>query len=72
MDSTTLTVGQIADLLQVSQLTVRRMWIKKLFPAPVQVSRMIRWRKSDVEKWLAEQPTSDRYETKELDHENAK
>ena len=64
MDSITLTIGQIADLLQVKPLTIRRMWIQKTFPAPVQVARLIRWRKSDVEKWLAEQPTSDRYETK--------
>ena len=71
MDSITHTVAQVADLLQVSQLTVRRMWIRKTFPAPVQVARMIRWRKSDVEKWLAEQPTSGRYET-EVENENAK
>lgn len=64
MESIVLTLGQCADLLQCSPLTIRRIWMSGKFPAPVNVGRIIRWRESDVRKWLAEQPASTRYSEK--------
>ena len=64
MEPMTYTIGQVADLLQVSILTIRRMWSRGEFVAPVSLTRVIRWRRADVENWLAQRPTSDLYESK--------
>lgn len=64
MESIALSVGQVADLLQVSSLTVRRMWARGDFVAPVSLGRVIRWRRSDVENWLKNRATSDLYSEK--------
>lgn len=64
MESMTFTIGQCADLLQVSSLTVRRMWQRGEFVAPVSIARVIRWRREDVENWLRDRPTSDLYSQK--------
>jgi excisionase family DNA binding protein len=64
MEPVVRTLGEVADMLKCSQLTVRRMWIRKQFPAPINVGRVIRWRESDVQAWLANQPTSTRYSEK--------
>ncbi len=69
MEIQTFTIGQIADSLQVKPLTIRRMWIRKEFPAPLDLGRVLRWRKTDVETWLANRATSDRYQ-KELSNED--
>lgn len=66
METVTWTLGEVADLLKVSGLTVRRMWCRGQFPAPIAMGRIIRWRAADVERWLAEQPTSTLYEQKEI------
>jgi excisionase family DNA binding protein len=65
MESIVCTIGEVAKLLQVSELTVRRMWARGEFVAPVSLGRVIRWRREDVENWLKTRPTSTRYE-KEL------
>ena len=64
MEPVVRTLGEVADMLKCSQLTVRRMWIRKQFPAPINVGRDIRWRESDIQAWLANQPTSTRYSEK--------
>jgi excisionase family DNA binding protein len=64
VESIVLTIGQCADLLQVSQLTIRRRWAAGAFPAPVSIGRVLRWREADVRQWLAAQPTSTRYSEK--------
>lgn len=64
MEPMTFTIGQVADMLQVSSLTVRRMWQRGGFVAPVSLGRVIRWRREDVENWLKQQVTSDLYESK--------
>ena len=61
LNDVVLTDAGVADLLKVSRSTVRRMWWRKQFPAPVQVGVLNRWRRSDVETWLAEQPQNDLY-----------
>jgi len=55
MESAVYTDGELADLLQVSRPTIRRWWWRKLLPAPVKLGAVIRWRKSDINEWLAEQ-----------------
>ena len=62
MQSVVLTDGEVADLLKVSRATVRRMWWRKELPAPVKVGAVNRWRKADVDQWLAEKPTNDLYD----------
>lgn len=64
MESVVRTLGEVADSLKVSQLTIRRMWAAGKFPAPVNVGRVIRWREADVQNWFASQPTSTRYSQK--------
>lgn len=62
MEDVVLTGGELADLLKVSPQTIRRMWWRKQLPAPIQVGICNRWRKSDIDQWLAEQPTNDLYD----------
>jgi excisionase family DNA binding protein len=64
LEPITLTIGQVADLLQISTLTVRRMWQRGEFVAPVSLGRVIRWRTTDVEDWLKNRATSELYESK--------
>ena len=62
IESITWTDSQLAKLLQVSVPTVRRMWWRKQLPPPVRIGHVNRWRKSDIELWLAELPIHDLYE----------
>lgn len=48
-----LTVRQLADLLQVSTRTIWRMQSAGDLPEPVRISRSVRWRRSDIDYWLA-------------------
>lgn len=48
-----LTVGEVALLIGVSTRSVWRMTRTGQFPAPVRVRRNTRWRRSDVERWVA-------------------
>jgi excisionase family DNA binding protein len=50
MDS--LTLEQVADRLQVSKTTVRRMVARGTFPPPVKVSTKWRWPADAVTRWL--------------------
>jgi len=54
--SVLLTQDQLADLLQVGARTLRRMRNDQAakFPAPVRRARVLRWRRADVEAWVAE------------------
>lgn len=67
MESIVKTLGEVADALKVSQLTVRRLWAAGKFPPPVNVGRVIRWRETDVREWLANQATSTRYENQKVE-----
>ena len=72
MDSVVLTIGEVSDWLKVRPLTIRRQWIRGEFPAPINIGRVIRWRESDVQRWLKEQPASSRYSQKVENHEITK
>ena len=49
-----LTVDAVAALLAVSTRTVRRMADSGAMPRPVRLSSLIRWRRDDVDQWLAD------------------
>jgi excisionase family DNA binding protein len=61
MEDVVLTDGEVADLLKVSRSTVRRMWWRKQLPAPIKIGTINRWRRSEIETWLAEQPAHELY-----------
>lgn len=48
-----LTARQLADLLGINLRSVYRRKLDGTLPEPVQVGRSVRWRRSDVEVWLA-------------------
>ncbi len=64
MENIVLTDGEVASLLKVSKATVRRLWWRGEMPAPVKIGCVNRWRKSDIDQWLANQPTNNLYERK--------
>jgi|GEM_PF-2366942 len=62
MEHVTLTDGELALMLKVSRPTIRRMWWRGKLPAPFKVGIVNRWRKSDIENWLADQPNNKLYD----------
>lgn len=49
-----LKLGEVAELLSVSRMTVRRMQVAGRLPRPVQLGPFVqRWRRSDLEAWIA-------------------
>lgn len=50
----------VAALLGCSPRTVRRMALEGELPAPVLVGGLKRWRKADLEAWLAQRPAAGR------------
>jgi excisionase family DNA binding protein len=51
-----VTIAELASVLGVSTKTVRRMVTRQEIPPPIRVGRQLRWRPSDLTKWLAELP----------------
>lgn len=49
-----LTVKQVAEMLGVTTSTVWRWRDKMEIPQPIMVGATLRWRRSDLEKWLSE------------------
>jgi excisionase family DNA binding protein len=49
-----LTVDDVAALLTVSSRTVRRMADSGAMPRPVRLSTLIRWRRTDIDLWIAD------------------
>jgi len=47
-----LTQREFAALLQVDERTVRTWRHEGLVPKPVQLGRVLRWRRRDVEQWI--------------------
>lgn len=64
VEQITYTIAEVAKLLQVSPLTIRRYWIAGKIPPPVAFGRVVRWRKSDLDAWLNTLPASALYESK--------
>ena len=49
----TYDVSDVADLLKSSTRHVRRLADSGALPRPVHIGRLVRWRKADVDQWLA-------------------
>lgn len=49
-----LTVKQVAEMLGVTTSTVWRWRDQMEIPQPIVVGATLRWRRSDLEKWLSE------------------
>lgn len=49
----TYNVGDIARMLQASTRHVRRLADSGAMPRPVHLGRLVRWRRADVDAWLA-------------------
>ena len=49
----TYDVNGIAELLGCSSRHVRRMADSGAMPRPIHLGRLVRWRKADVDQWLA-------------------
>ena len=47
-----LTAGDLAKRLRISIRQVRKLHSKALVPAPVKLGRSMRWRGSEVGKWI--------------------
>ncbi len=66
-----ITVCELKELLSVSSTTIRR-WVKAgCFPAPIRLGEAgkrgsIRWRSTDVEEWIKDQPGVTNFDTGEL------
>ena len=50
----TYDVDDIAALLNCSSRHVRRMGDSGAMPRPLHIGRLVRWRKSDIDGWLAD------------------
>ena len=53
MLTVTYSVDGIAELLGCSPRHVRRMADSGAMPRPIHLGRLVRWRKADVDQWLA-------------------
>lgn len=51
-----LDAKQVAAFVNLSVSTLSRLVIKGGFPSPVEIGRAKRWRRSDVESWVASLP----------------
>ncbi len=49
----TYDVGGVAELLGCSPRHVRRLADSGAMPRPIHLGRLVRWRKADVDQWLA-------------------
>lgn len=47
-----LTPAQVADRLQVSVRTVRRLHDRDQLPGAVRIGRQLRWREASIETWI--------------------
>ena len=49
-----MTVGEIATLLNVGIATVWRMRDCGRIPPPLKIGAIVRWRRDDIERWIAD------------------
>lgn len=62
-----LTIDETAALLKMTTRSVRRAWYDGSIPKPIRVGRRsIRWRKDELDTFLASQPGASRPQTKEF------
>jgi len=53
-EQTLFTIQDVAEMLQVAVRTVRRLRSTGKLPQPVTIGRSVRWRREDLEEWIAE------------------
>lgn len=52
-----LTLSEVCELVGLSHTSIHRLRVEGDFPVPVRLGRAtIRWRRGEVEKWLASRP----------------
>ncbi len=52
-DAVLLTVQQVAKLINCSTRHVRRLADRGAMPHPVRIGTLIRWRRDEIERWVA-------------------
>lgn len=52
-DREMLTIGEVADWLSVSTITVRRLMATGDLPAPLKIGRQLRWPVLVISEWIA-------------------
>lgn len=52
MGNTLLNVRDVAAALKVSPRQVWKLTSSRRMPAPVRISRSVRWRASDIDEWV--------------------
>lgn len=48
-----MNIKEVAHKLSINVRTIRMLRVKKRMPAPLKIGRLIRWRESDLDKWIA-------------------
>ena len=52
-----LKIAEVEKLVQLTESTVYRLVRAREFPAPLKIGRRnVRWRRSEIEAWLASRP----------------
>lgn len=64
MDDSFLTIEQVCFKTQLSESTIKRKIKTGDFVESVSLGRLRRWKNSDVNKWIASQPTGEKRETR--------
>ena len=66
-DDILLCIDEICAKLDICKATVYNLIHRKAFPAPLQIGyRTSRWKKSEIDTWLAEQPQGLRKPAKQI------
>jgi len=55
-----LTESMLADLLGIANITIRKWRAKSTGPAYIKVGKLIRYRRADVDEWIASQTIATR------------
>ena len=47
-----VSIHEVAEVLGVSVMSVRRWWYGGRLPAPVKIASTLRWRSEDIAQWI--------------------
>jgi predicted DNA-binding transcriptional regulator AlpA len=50
-----LKLAELASMFRVSELTIRRGWLKGTFPRPIRVGAALRWPREVIDRWVKDQ-----------------
>lgn len=53
-NSMLLDISDVATTLKCSHPTIARMVKERRIPKPLKIGAMVRWRRSDIEEWVAQ------------------